>query len=175
VEKRVVDCKAPTPAARSIVAQSCDGQIAAATAGSPTMSSQTAPAPSLRRRALLGLMALLYTVAGVAHFANPGPFVQMVPDYLPWPLGLVYLSGIAESSLGLLLLWPRTRRLAAWGVIALLVAVFPANLHMAIHNIWPTGMPAWLPPPSPLGLWLRLPLQLVLIAWAYVFTRPARR
>lgn len=114
-------------------------------------------------------LALFMVTAGVAHFVAPAPFVAMVPAALPWPLALVYLSGVAEVAVGLGLLVERTRRLAAWGLVALLVAVAPANLNMAINDI-PLGgrdLPAW-------ALWGRLPLQLVLIAWAHRYTRPRR-
>lgn len=114
------------------------------------------------KRALLWLMALFYMVAGVLHFVFPEPYLKIMPPYLPWHLALVYLSGVAEVGLGALLLWPATRRLAAIGVILLLIAIFPANLHMALHHVQLPG----LPPASPFALWMRLPLQLVLIAWA---------
>jgi uncharacterized membrane protein len=135
------------------------------------MTTPMPPKLSVAQHALLWPLGTFLTVAGITHFASPQPFVEMVPGYLPWPLALVYLSGLAEAACGLGLLLPRSRRLAAWGAIALFCAVFPANLNMALHQYWPPSMPAWLPPPSPLGLWLRLPFQLVLIAWAYVFTR----
>ncbi len=126
------------------------------------------------RRVSLLLMAAFYVFAGTMHFVAPGFYLQMMPAYLPWHLPLVYLSGACEIGLGLLLLVPGLRRLAAFGVILLLIAVFPANLNMALHHIQPVGVPDWLAHPSPLALWLRLPLQLVLIAWAYVHTRPAQ-
>ena len=84
--------------------------------------------------------------------------------YLPWHLFLVYLSGLAEITLGGLLLVPRLKRLAAWGLIALLIAVFPANIHMAVH-------PDLFPEISAAMLWARLPVQAFLVAWAYVYTR----
>lgn len=127
------------------------------------------------RRASLVLMAALYVLAGTMHFVAPGFYVQMMPAYLPWHLALVYVSGVCEIALGLGLLVPRLRRIAAWGVILLLIAVFPANVNMAVHSIVPAGLPAWMPPPRPSGLWLRLPMQLVLIAWAYLHTRPDPR
>jgi len=103
---------------------------------------------------------------GIAHFANPGPFVAIVPDALPYKQFLVYLSGVFEIALGLGLAWSRSRRLAAWGLIALYVAVFPANVNMAVNDVPVQGhhVPAW-------ALWGRLPLQLLLIAWAYTYTR----
>jgi len=101
-------------------------------------------------------------VAGANHFRNPQVYVDMMPTVLPAPLLLVYVSGIAELAGGLGLLWHRTRRAAAWGLIALLLVVFPANLNMAINQL-PLGDT----PVAPWMLWARLPLQLVLIAWAY--------
>ena len=121
------------------------------------------------KRISLGVMAVLYVLAGIMHFVNTAFFVRIVPDYLPWPLALVYISGVAEILLGVLLVVPATRPLAAWGVIALLIAVFPANINMAVHSIpMQEGLP-----PNQLALWLRLPIQGVLIAWAWWYTRPA--
>jgi len=112
------------------------------------------------------LMGGLLILVGVRHFTHPGFFVKIVPPYLPWPLGLVYLSGVAEVGLGLMLLIPRWSHLAAWGIIALLIAVFPANVHMAMHaELYPDM--------SQTALLIRLPIQGVLIAWAYWFTQSA--
>ena len=127
---------------------------------------------SLLRRALLVLLAAFFVAAGIAHFTATAFFVHIVPPYLPAPALLVYVSGVCEIVLGLLVLLPATRQLAAWGLILLLIAVFPANVHMAVHQVGFVDPPAWLPQPTPLGLWLRLPLQGVLIAWAWWFTRP---
>jgi uncharacterized membrane protein len=90
--------------------------------------------------------------------------VRIMPPYLPWHLALVYGSGIAEIVLGAMLLVPRWSRLAAWGLVALLVAVFPANVHMAMN-------PEAFPDVAPRLLYLRLPLQGVLILWAWWYTR----
>ena len=107
--------------------------------------------------------AMVYT--GVAHFRNPNPFVSIVPEWLPAPRALVAISGFFEILGGVGLLVPPVRRAAAWGLIALFVAVFPANVNMAIQDIPLEGKHfGWL-------LWLRLPLQAVLIAWAWWFTR----
>lgn len=106
-------------------------------------------------------------LAGVNHFLDPGVYVAMMPKALPAPVALVYISGVAEIVVGVGLLVPATRRLAAWGLVALLVAVFPANINMAVNHL-PLGetvVPAW-------ALWGRLPLQLVLIFWAWCYTRP---
>ena len=106
----------------------------------------------------------LWIAAGANHFLNIPFYVSIMPPYLPWQPALVYISGIAEIGLGILLLFQRWSVLAGWGLITLLIAVFPANIHMALHS----DLYAWA---SPLGLWLRLPLQAVLIAWAYWYTR----
>ena len=112
------------------------------------------------------LLGALFVAAGVNHFVNPAFYLKIMPPFLPFPLALVYLSGVFEVMLGILLLVPRFTPLAAWGIIALLVAVFPANIHMAVnHQLFPEYSFA--------ALLLRLPLQLVLIAWAYIYTRPA--
>lgn len=112
------------------------------------------------------LCGVLFVAAGVNHFVRPDFYVRIVPPYLPWPRELVLVSGVAEVLLGVLLLIPRTTVLAAWGLIALLIAVFPANLHMALHTGQYPEVPAW-------ALWLRLPMQGVLIAWAWWYTRPS--
>ena len=83
-----------------------------------------------------------------------------MPSYLPWPRELVLISGVAEIAGGVAILIPRLRRLAGWGLIALLLAVFPANLQVALHGWEGVHIPQWL-------LWARLPLQVVLIAWVY--------
>ena len=108
------------------------------------------------------LLALLFVAAGVNHFVSPAPYIAIVPPFLRWPEALVYLSGIAEIAGGLGILWPRTRRLAGWGLIVLLVAVFPANIYAAFAGMEVGGraVPAWM-------LWVRLPLQALLIAWVY--------
>jgi uncharacterized membrane protein len=120
------------------------------------------------------LMAAVYLGAGTMHFRDPWFFVQIMPPYLPWHWGLVYLSGAIEILLGVLLLVPATSRLAAWGVIALLIAVFPANVHMAVAHVQFDPPPAW-GQPTPLMAWLRLPLQAVLIWWAWLYTRKDAR
>jgi len=103
--------------------------------------------------------------SGVSHLLRPAPFVAIVPSFLPAPLALVIVSGAAEILGGVGLLIPAYERIAAWGLAVLFVAVFPANVNMAVHNM-PFGNFH-----SPLLAWLRLPFQLVLIAWAWMFTR----
>jgi uncharacterized membrane protein len=117
------------------------------------------------KRAMQWLLAALFLGAGVLHFLTPSVFVRIVPPYLPWPRELVYVSGACELVLGTLLLVRRYTVPAAWGVIALLIAVFPANVHMALNA---SEFPVF-----PVTVWYsRLPLQAVLIVWAYWLTRP---
>ena len=112
------------------------------------------------------LLGALLVAAGANHFRIPEFYVSIMPAYLPGHLELVYLSGAAEIAIGVLLFFERPQRLAAWGAVALMVAVFPANLQMALH-------PDLYPQFSPMALWLRLPAQGVLLAWAYWLTRPS--
>ena len=110
------------------------------------------------------LFGASFIAAGLNHFVNTGFYLSIMPPYLPWHLPLVYISGVAEMALGALLLFRRWSRIAAWGLIALLIAVFPANLHMALNSeLYPQF--------SPILLWLRVPLQGGLLAWAYWYTR----
>lgn len=113
---------------------------------------------------LLYVFAGFFILAGVNHFINPALYLKIMPPYLPWHLPLVYISGVAEAALGAMLMVPKVRRPAAWGLIALLLAVSPANLYMALH-------PELYPEISPALLWARLPLQLALMAWAYQYAK----
>ena len=112
------------------------------------------------------LLAIFMIGAGMMHFVNPDFYIKIMPQYLPLHRELVYLSGVSEMALGLLLLVPRFSRLAAWGIIALLIAVFPANIYVYQNQ-------AVLPAPPILHL-LRLPLQGVFILWAYWHTNPTK-
>ena len=119
------------------------------------------------RKVALATAAILYIGAGALHFRHPEPYVKIVPPFIPWPLTMVYLSGAAEIAGGLGLLAPPLRRLAAWGLAALLIAVFPANIYMAVAHVQVTQhpLPDW-------TLWARLPLQLLLIWWVLWCTKP---
>ncbi|MDI3283526.1 DoxX family protein [Polyangium sp. 15x6] len=123
---------------------------------------EPAPPESRVKVALRIVLALAMIGVGVLHFTSPEPFVRIVPAALPAPLALVYVSGVAEIAGGVGLLIPRLRRAAGIGLMALYVAVFPANINMAIHNIsiGEDPVPEW-------ALWARLPFQIVFIAWAY--------
>ncbi len=109
------------------------------------------------------LLAVIMAAAGVIHFVNPQIYVAIMPKDLPWHLALVYISGFLELLFGVGLLTGFSS-FAAWGLIALFVAVFPANLNMAFH-------PELVPQIPRLLLWLRLPLQAVLIWWAWQLTK----
>lgn len=124
------------------------------------------------RRPLCYVMASIYIVAGITHFLLPEAFAQIVPPIFPYPIALAYLSGVAEIVLGIGLLFSRTRQVAAWGVIALLIAVFPANIYMALSDVTVTGVFGRTLDPSPAVRWGRLPLQGVLVVWAWWYTRP---
>ena len=113
---------------------------------------------------LLWLMGLLYVLAGINHFWHPSVYMRIMPPMLPYPLMLVYVSGMVEILLGVLVCIPRFTRWAAWGIIALLIAVFPANIYMAVNPDTMPIIPVWL-------AWCRLPVQGVLIAWAYRYTK----
>ena len=102
----------------------------------------------------------VFIAAGVLHFLRPSMYEQIMPDYLPAHRELVYLSGVAEMVGGAALLAPdkQTRRLGAWWLVATLIAVFPANLHMALNADRYKQIP-------PAALYARLPLQAGFVAW----------
>jgi len=108
------------------------------------------------------VLGILFVLSGCTHFAFPKPYMKIIPPFLPFPLLLVYLSGFCEVALGVGM-FTRFAPWAAWGLVALLIAVFPANIQMALHPELTPKLPDW-------TLWARLPLQAVLIAWAYWFT-----
>jgi uncharacterized membrane protein len=114
------------------------------------------------------LLALAMISVGILHFVDPEPFARIVPPYLPRPMALVYISGVFEilGGVGLVVPIAITQQIAAYGLVALFVAVFPANIYMAMERI-PLGakhLPEW-------ALWARLPLQAVLIAWAWFLAK----
>jgi uncharacterized membrane protein len=115
-------------------------------------------------------MTTFMVLMGVLHFVADDVFAQIVPPWLPWPYAMVWVSGVFEIVLGLALIPERTRRLAGWGLVALYLAVFPANVYMAMANVHIAGHD----PVPPALLWGRLPFQIVLIAWAlWVSKSPA--
>lgn len=104
------------------------------------------------------LLAVFFVAAGLNHFLSPTFYVELMPPYLPWHLGLIYVSGSVEILLGVGVVFERWRPIAGWGLIVLLIAVFPANIHAALHGF--RSVSGWI-------LWVRLPLQFVLMAWVY--------
>jgi uncharacterized membrane protein len=112
------------------------------------------------RRFFRGLLGVALVLQGINHFVLDEEMARWIPSWLPAPLLMVHLSGIAEIVLGLALFVPRLRRLAGWGIVALLIAVFPANIEMARR-------PEMLPHVPEVLLWIRLPLQLVFMWWVW--------
>lgn len=115
----------------------------------------------------LYLMILFYAGAGINHFIHPSFYLQIMPPWLPGHSELVFVSGVAEVLCAVLLFFSKTRRLGAWAVIALLVAVFPANVQMLLNYKAAHDPRVWIAV-------LRLPIQLLLIWWAYSFTKPVK-
>ena len=107
------------------------------------------------------VLALFFVVAGANHFRAPEIYLGMMPSGLPWPSAMNLISGAAETLGGVGLLVPAMRRRAGWGLLALLVAIFPANLHVALQGHMPgTTL-------TSLQLWWRLPFQAVFLAWVW--------
>lgn len=108
-------------------------------------------------------MAVLYLLAGANHFRKPDMYKKIIPPYFPNPKLLNAITGITEITLGIGLCIPAISEYCAIGIIALLIAVFPANLFMITDDVAALGLPLWM-------RLLRLPLQIVLILWAYAYT-----
>ena len=106
---------------------------------------------------------VLYIIAGALHFVNPDFYMKIMPPYLPFHLALVHLSGLAEILLGIGLIYSPKRQYAAWGIIALLLAVFPANIYLAFNE----GAQEALGTNQLEALWIRFPIQLLLIVIAW--------
>ena len=115
----------------------------------------------------LYLSVIGYVYVGLLHFIQPDFFLKIMPPYLPYHLPLVYASGFIEITLGVCLLFKKLRFFAGWGLILLLIAVYPANIYLAFNET----------PQIALGIspfmasWVRLPLQFVFIGLAYWFTK----
>lgn len=123
------------------------------------------PAQHRRKEILRGILAVSLVIVGITHFLRPEQYARIVPPPFP-PFTSVYLSGVFEILGGLGLLVPIVSVTAAWCLISLFIAVFPANLYMTFHLIKVDGIPQ-----NAALYWARLPLQAVLIAWAYWYTR----
>lgn len=133
-----------------------------------TTAESAPPKRELARTIGRAFVTLAMVGVGVLHFVNPTPFVRIVPAELPAPLALVYVSGVFEIALGLAIQIPKIRKLAGWGLVALYVAVFPANINMAVRHIELTPgepVPEWV-------AWGRLPFQVLFIVLAIWVTGP---
>lgn len=119
-----------------------------------------------RKEILRVILSVSIIVVGITHFVKPEQYARIVPPQLPYPFELVYISGFFEILGGIGLLIPFVSVAAAWGLIALFIAVFPANINLAINNIPIEGIPH-----DPFLYWARLPFQAVLIAWAWWYAR----
>ena len=106
------------------------------------------------------VMGIFYIIVGIKHFQDPSWFVQIVPPILPYKYELVYISGFFEVLFGILLMIPKFQSIAAKGLMALLICVYPANIYLAQTNGGAMGI-------SPLIAWGRLPFQFVFIGLAY--------
>jgi uncharacterized membrane protein len=160
------------------IADSLPGLVAAIMSVCPTLREYRRTSPPRSSRAgeidmkraktvLLWLLSLNLIAAGFMHLMTPAFFVRIIPPELPNPEWLNVISGLAEIVIGVYLLEPRTRVYAAWGAIALFIAVFPANIYAAMENVGPEG------PGTGIGAgnFARLPFQAVLLVWAWWYTR----
>ena len=116
------------------------------------------------KKIFLILLSIFMILAGLNHFRAPNFYLKMMPPYLPFHLELVYFSGIVEVLCGILLLISRTKTWGAWLCIATFVAIYPANIYMALN-------PSLFPDIPEKGLYIRLPFQFLFIYWAYLFTK----
>lgn len=110
-------------------------------------------------------LAVFFVLAGLNHFRDPAFYLAMMPPVLPFPSALNVLAGVFEVAGGVGVLVPRTQRLAGWGLIALLIAVFPANVYAALQG---ELAPPW-------ALWARLPFQALFLAWVWAVTLRRKR
>lgn len=118
--------------------------------------------------ASLYAMAIVYTAAGIYHFIQPQFYKRIMPPWLSWHMELIYLTGVLEIAFGLLLIPLQTRKFASYCIMVLLVLVFPANIQMMLNYYHEDNPLLWI-------AILRLPLQVLLIWWAYFFTRPVTK
>lgn len=119
-----------------------------------------------KKHTLRGVLSVCIIIVGIIHFLVPEPFIKIVPGVLPYPAAIVYISGFFEILGGIGLLIPAVSQAAAWGLVLLFIAVYPANINMAVNHIHLENIPD--------GNWfqaIRLPFQFVLIAWAWWLTK----
>ena len=106
------------------------------------------------------IMSFFYVLVGIDHFKNPDWYIKIIPPVLPFKLEMVYFSGLFEILFGFLLLFKKTRKISGWGLVFLLLAVYPANIYLAITNGEAMNTTAYI-------AWGRLPIQFLLIGLAY--------
>lgn len=111
------------------------------------------------------IMGLAYIATGINHFRDPEFYLKIMPPYMPAHELMVQLSGVAEIVLGVMMFIPRYRKLAAWAIITMLIVFMTVHIHMVMNPQLFKSVPEYI-------LWLRIPLQFVLILWAYWHTRP---
>jgi uncharacterized membrane protein len=109
------------------------------------------------------VFGLIFVITGLLHLVRPGIFMKIMPPWIPWHRFMVLFSGILEILFGCMLFISPVSQIGAWGLIGILIGVFPANIHMALHSEEFSFVPVWL-------LWSRLPVQCILIGWAYLYT-----
>lgn len=109
------------------------------------------------------VMAVIYILAGINHFRSPKMYEHIMPPYIPAPSSMVVLSGVFEMVFGLMLLNPETQSIAAWGIILMLLVFFTVHIHMLTHERASMKLPRWV-------LIARIPLQFLLIYWAFLYT-----
>ncbi|WP_445664157.1 DoxX family protein [Fodinibius sp. AD559] len=109
------------------------------------------------------ILAALFLLTGILHFVKPKVFASIMPDYIPYHLSMVYISGAAEILGGLAILFEKTQLWAGWGLILLLIAVFPANINMTVESVQKSGYTSL----YSMVTVARLPLQFLLIYWVY--------
>ena len=109
------------------------------------------------------IMGLLYVVAGMNHFHKPKMYVRIMPPYIPAHNSMVMLTGIAEMILGFMVMNKNTQVVAAWGILIMLLFYIPIHIYMLQNKKAAMKIPKWI-------LILRIPLQLALIYWAYLYT-----
>ena len=118
----------------------------------------------------LAIMGLFYVVSGINHFRSPLTYLAIMPPYIPWPLAMIYITGVAEilGGIGVLtpdgFVFPRIRAFAAWGLVLMLIAFLPVHINMCLHPDMFPQLPVWI-------LWVRVLLQIPLIGWAWFYTR----
>lgn len=110
------------------------------------------------------LMAILYVAAGINHFVHPQSYLAIIPGYLPWPAAINFVSGVFELALGIMIFFAATRKVAATGIIILLILFIPAHIYMIQKGGQMSNTLTW----PVWAVWLRLfPLQFLLMAWAW--------